>query len=209
MQALYPRCCGLDIHQQSVVACVLLTDSYGAVQRFVRTCGNMTADLLALGDWLEFPSVTHVALESAAVLWRPAFNVLEQGHTLLLVNAQPVKAVPGRKTDAKDSEWLADPARAMSCCVPALSRHSPSASCAISPGIAPRSPALGTQQSTRVQQVVQTANLKLGAVASNVVGASGRRMLRAVEAGEGDPAVLADLARGRLREQLPALRLAL
>ena len=108
MQVLYPRCCGLDIHQKTVVACVLLTEVDGTSQRFVRTFGTMTADLLALGDWLTFHDVRHVAMESTGVLWRPIFNVLEEGRTLLLVNAQHIKAVPGRKTDVKDSEWLAD-----------------------------------------------------------------------------------------------------
>ena len=94
-----------------MVACVLLTDpdgSDGTPQRFVRTFGTMTADLLALGDWLDFHDVRHVGMESTGVLWRPVFNVLEEGRTLLLVNAQHVKALPGRKTDVKDSEWLAD-----------------------------------------------------------------------------------------------------
>ena len=109
MQVVYPRCCGLDIHKQTVVACVLLTDADSTVQRFVRTFGTMTADLLALGDWLRFHAVTHVAMESTGVLWRPVFNVLEdEGRTLILVNAQHVKALPGHKTAVKDSEWLAD-----------------------------------------------------------------------------------------------------
>ena len=123
MHVLSPRCCGLDIHQKTVVACVLLTEGDGTSQRFVRTLGTMTADLLALGDWLTFHDVTHVAMESTGVLWRPVFNVLEEGRTLILVNAQHIKAPPGRKTDVKDSEWLADPARAMACYAPALSRR--------------------------------------------------------------------------------------
>jgi hypothetical protein len=139
MQVMYPRCCGLDIHKKTVVACVLLTDADGTVQRFVRTFGTMTADLLALGDWLRFHAVTHVAMESTGVLWRPVFTVLEEeeeGRTLILVNAQHVKALPGRKTDVTQSEWLADPARAMGCCVPALSPHTRSGWCAISRGSA-------------------------------------------------------------------------
>lgn len=97
MQVLYPRCCGLDIHKKTVVACVLLTDPDGTIHLFVRTFGTMTVDLLALGDWLRLHQVTHVAMESTGVLWRPVFNVLEEGHTLLLVNAQHIKAVPGRE----------------------------------------------------------------------------------------------------------------
>src|SRR5215467_10464248 len=208
MQVVYPRCCGLDIHKKSIVACVLLTDPDGTLHRFVRTVGTMTADLLALGDWLTFHGVTHVAMESTGVLWRPVFNVLEEGRTLLLVNAQHVKALPGRKTDVKDSEWLAD-----------LLRHG-----LLHPSFIPPRPIrvlrdltryrktlveLRTQEINRLHKLLETANLKLGAVASNVVGVSGRRMLRAVEQGEADPAVLAELAKGRLREKLPALRLAL
>ena len=108
MQVLYPRCAGLDIHKKTVVACVLLTDADGTPQRFVRTFGTMTAELLALGDWLSFHDVTHVALESTGVLWRPLFTLLAEGRTLILVHAQQIKTVPGRKTDVKDSEWLAD-----------------------------------------------------------------------------------------------------
>jgi transposase len=208
MHVLYPRCCGLDIHKKTVVACVLLTDPDGAIHRVVRTFGTMTADLLALGDWLSLQEVTHVAMESTGVLWRPVFNVLEEGRTLILVNAQHIKAVPGHKTDVKDSEWLAE-----------LLCHG-----LLRPSFIPPPPIrvlrdltryrkslveLRTQEINRIHKVLETANLKLGAVASNVVGVSGRRMLRAVEAGESDPQILAELAKGRLREKLPALRLAL
>jgi len=208
MQVVYPRCCGLDIHKKTIVACVLLTDTDGTLHRFVRTVGTMTADLLALDDWLSFHAVTHVAMESTGVLWRPVFNVLEEGRTLLLVNAQHIKAVPGHKTDIKDSEWLAD-----------LLRHG-----LLRPSFIPPQPIrvlrdltryrkslveLHTQEINRVHKVLETANIKLGVVASNVVGVSGRRMLQAIERGEDDPEVLAELAKGRLREKLPALRLAL
>jgi transposase len=208
MHVLYPRCCGLDIHKKTVVACVLLTDPDGTDHRVVRTFGTMTADLLALGDWLSFQAVTHVAMESTGVLWRPVFNVLEEGRTLILVNAQHLTAVPGRKTDVKDSEWLAD-----------LLRHG-----LLTASFVPPPPIrvlrdltryrktlveLRTQEINRIHKVLDTANLKLGVVASNVVGVSGRRMLRAIEQGESDPEVLAELAKGQLREKLPALRLAL
>jgi len=169
MQVLYPRCAGLDIHQKTVVACVLLTDSEGSSHRFVRTFGTMTADLLALGDWLEFHGVRQVAMESTGVRWRPVFNVLEEGRTLILVNAQHIKAVPGRKTDVKDSEWLAD-----------LLRHG-----LLRPSFLPPQPIrvlrdltryrkslveLRPQEINRLHKVLETANLKLGAVARNVGG---------------------------------------
>jgi len=208
MQVLYPRCCGLDIHKKTVVACMLLTNPDGTIRRVVRTFGTMTAELLALGDWLCLHEVTHVAMESTGVLWRPVFNLLEEGRTLLLVNAQHIKAVPGRKTDVKDSEWLAD-----------LLRHG-----LLRPSFIPPAPIrvlrdltryrktlveLRTQEINRVHKVLETANIKLGVVASNVVGVSGRRMLEAIQQGESDPQVLAELAKGRLRKKRSALRLAL
>jgi len=103
------RCCGLDIHKKSVVACVLISEPDGLVKRELRTFGTMTVDLLALADWLTSLRVTHVALESTGVYWRPVFNLIEdEGRTLVLVNPQHMRAVPGRKTDVKDAEWIAD-----------------------------------------------------------------------------------------------------
>lgn len=108
MQVVHERCCGLDVHKKTVVACVLITDSKGKVQRSIRTFRTLTADLLALDDWLESLGVTHIAMESTGVYWRPVFNILEEGREVILVNAQHIKVVPGRKTDVKDSEWIAD-----------------------------------------------------------------------------------------------------
>jgi transposase len=109
MQVVYARCCGLDVHKRTVVACVLITHPDGSVQRQARTFATMTADLLALSDWLVGWGVTHIAMESTGVYWQPVFNILEdEARTILLVNAQHIKTVPGRKTDIRDSEWLAD-----------------------------------------------------------------------------------------------------
>jgi transposase len=109
VQVVNARCCGLDVHKKTVVACVLISEPDGLVKRELRTFGTMTVDLLALADWLSGLGVTHVALESTGVYWRPVFNVLEdEGRTLLLVNPQHMRAVPGRKTDVKDAEWIAD-----------------------------------------------------------------------------------------------------
>ena len=116
MQVVHTRCCGLDVHQKSVVACILLTNPDSTVHREVQTFGTMTADLLALNDWLNARQVAQVAMESTGVYWRPVFNLLEAEHEIILVNAQHIKAVPGRKTDVKDAEWLADPARATAYC---------------------------------------------------------------------------------------------
>jgi transposase len=108
MQAVHSRCCGLDVHKKSVVACALLTTSDGRVEKHSRTFSTMTTDLLALADWLDALEVTDVAMESTGVFWRPVFNLLEEGRNVIVVNAQHMRAVPGHKTDVKDSEWLAD-----------------------------------------------------------------------------------------------------
>jgi transposase len=129
MQVVYERCCGLDVHKRTVVACVLVTHPDGTVQREVRTFGTMTADLLALADWLAAQGISVLAMESTGVYWKPVYNLLEEGRQILLVNPQHLKTVPGRKTDVKDAEWLADPARATGCCRRALSRLSRCATC--------------------------------------------------------------------------------
>lgn len=208
MQVVYTHCCGMDVHKKTVVVCVLLTQADGTVQRQVRTFSTMTADLLACVDWLESLHIEMVAMESTGVYWRPIFNLLEAHLNVILVNAQHMKAVPGRKTDVKDSEWIAD-----------LLRHG-----LLKASFIPPQPIRDlrdltryrktlmqerAQEVNRLQKVLETANLKLASVASDVLGKSGRAMLDALVGGEHDPEVLAELARGRLRAKLPELRLAL
>jgi transposase len=208
MQIVHARCCGLDVHQKTVVACVLLSQADGSVRRQTRTFGTMTADLLALADWLAIHGVTAVALESTGVYWKPVFNLLEDGRTVILVNPQHIKALPGRKTDVKDSEWLAD-----------LLRHG-----LVQPSFIPPAPVRDLRELTRyrktlvqeraqeinrLHKVLEGANIKLGAVATDVLGASGRAMLAALADGPQDAEALAELARGRLRAKLPQLRQAL
>jgi transposase len=208
MQVVHERCAGLDVHKRTVVACVLLTQPDGTVQREVRTFATMTAELLALADWLDLQRVTHVALESTGVFWKPVFNLLEDERTIVLVNPQHMRAVPGRKTDVKDAEWLAD-----------LLRHG-----LLQPSFIPPAPIRELRELTRyrkslveararevnrVQKVLEGANIKLASVATDVLGKSGRAMLEALIAGEQDPAVLAERARGRLRSKRPDLQLAL
>src|SRR5947199_444902 len=208
MQVVHERCCGLDVHKKTVVACILITLANGEVQRHIRTFSTMTAGLLALSDWLESLTVTVIAMESTGIYWRPVFNLLEDGRTVILVNAQHMKAIPGRKTDIKDSEWIAD-----------LLRHG-----LLKASFIPPQPIRDlrdltryrktlmqerAQEVNRLQKVLETANLKLASVASDVLGKSGRDMLDALVGGERDPLVLAELARGRLRAKLPELRLAL
>lgn len=208
MQVLYERCCGLDVHKETVVACVLLTQPNGRFEKWVRTFATTTVGLLALADWLMSLQVTHIAMESTGIFWRPAFNVLEEGHTIILVNAQHMKAVPGRKTDVKDSEWLAD-----------LLRHG-----LLKASFIPTKPTRDlrdlvryrktlvyerTKEINRLQKVLETANIKLASVVSDVLGKSGRSMLAALIEGVSDAEALAQLARGSLRGKLPQLQEAL
>jgi transposase len=208
MDVVYERCCGLDVHKRTVVACVVVPGTGRQVRKEVRTFGTMTDSLLALADWLAEHGVTHVALESTGVYWRPIWNVLEGQATLLLVNARHVKQVPGRKTDVRDCEWLAD-----------LLRHG-----LLKPSFVPGRPQRELRELTRyrtslireraaeanrVQKTLEGANLKLGDVASDVLGVSGRLMLRALIAGTTDAVALADLAQGHLRAKIPQLRRAL
>lgn len=204
MEVLYPRCCGLDVHQKTVVTCVMAPEG-----KVIRTFRTMTGDLLELGDWLVAKGVTHVAMESTGVYWKPVYNLLESlSLTLLVVNAQHIKAVPGRKTDVKDAEWIAD-----------LLRHGLLRGSFI-PDLPQRElrelvryrRSLVRQRAqvvNRIQKVLEGGNIKLSSVATNVVGASGRAMLEAISRGVEDPEALAALARGSLRGKRPALEEAL
>jgi transposase len=208
MQVLYERCAGLDVHKKTVVACILLTQTLGQVNKQFRTFATTTAGLLALADWLTAYQVTHVAMESTGVYWRPVFNILEAACSVILVNAQHMKAVPGRKTDIKDSEWLAE-----------LLRHG-----LLKASFIPPQPIRDlrdlvryrktlvyerAQEVNRLQKVLETANIKLSSVVSDVLGVSGRAMVSALIAGESSPETLADLARGSLQKKLPQLQEAL
>jgi transposase len=208
MELLITRCAGLDVHQATVVATVRVPDEQGGRTSVTETFGTMTADLLALREWLQAYGVTHVALESTGVYWKPVYYVLEDGVTLLLINMQELKRVPGRKTDVKDSEWLA---QLLECGL-------------LKASFVPPPPIRELRDLTRyrVQQVrdrarevnrlckvLEDAGLKLTTVVTDVMGASGRAMLRALVDGTTDPTVLADLARGKLRQKLPLLQRAL
>ncbi len=202
------RCCGLDVHKQTVAACVRVPGAQGRRTQEVRTFGTTTPDLLALQDWLAAHQVTHVAMESTGVFWKPVYYVLEARFTVLLVNAAHVKQVPGRKTDVRDCQWIAE----------LLEHGLLRGSFVPPPGIRDlreltRYRRTQIQERTRVanrlHKVLQDANVKLSNVTHHVLGVSGRAMLDALVAGTTDPDVLADLARGQLRKKLPALRQAL
>jgi transposase len=208
VEVVYERCCGLDIHKQTVVACLLVSGPGRPPSREIRTFGTLTDELLQLADWLAAAGCTHVAMESTGVYWKPLYNLLEGSFELLLVNARHIKQVPGRKTDVKDCEWIAD-----------LLRHG-----LLHPSFVPDRPQRELRELTRyrttlireraaeanrLQKTLEGANIKLGSVATDVLGVSGRHMLAALVAGTSDPASLAELARGKLRDKLPLLERAL
>src|SRR3954447_778325 len=181
MEVIYARCCGLDIHKQTVVACVIVPGPERQPRKEVRTFGTMTADLLALSDWLAAQGVTHVALESTGVYWKPVWNLLEGSFELLLANARHIKAVPGRKTDVRDCEWIADLLRhglLKASFVPdrgarelrELTRYRTSL-------VRER-----TAEANRLQKTLEGANIKLAAVATDLLGKSGREILAALVA---------------------------
>lgn len=200
MDVIYTRCCGLDIHKKSVVACLIIMEPGQKPLKETRTFRTMTADLLALTDWLQKAGCTHVAMESTGLYWRPIYNLLEGLFELLLVNAQHIKAVPGRKTDVKDAEWIAE-----------LLRHG-----LLRGSFVPSRPQRQLRDLTRhrsnlvqerarilnrLQNVLEDANIKLASVVTDIHGVSARAMLEALIAGERDVAVLAALARGRMRSK--------
>jgi transposase len=208
MEILHQCCAGLDVHKKTVVACVRRIDAAGRVEQQVSTFGTMTAELMALTDWLIAQGVTHVAMESTGVYWKPVYHLLEGQFELMLVNAQHIKQVPGRKTDVTDSQWIAQ-----------LLQHG-----LLRPSFVPP-PSIRelrdlTRQRTqlvrhrataanRIQKVLEDANIKLAGVAADILGVSGRAMLEALIQQVDDPARLAERARGRLRSKIPALRRAL
>lgn len=208
MQVQHARCCGLDVHKKTVVACILITSPDGQVQRYLDTFSTMTSGLLALDDWLTEHAVSQVAMESTGIYWRPVFTIVEANRSVMVVNAQHIKAVPGRKTDVKDAEWIAE-----------LLRHG-----LLQPSFIPPLPVrilrdltrhrktlvqARTQELNRLQKVLETANIKLDLVVSDVAGVSSRRMITAMSSGVEDAGELAELAKGSLRSKRPQLRLAL
>jgi transposase len=208
MDVLIPRCAGLDVHQATVVATVRVPAPQGGRQVVTETFGTMTADLLALRDWLQAYGVTQVALESTGVYWKPVYDVLEGVCTLLLINMQELKRVPGQKTDVRDSEWLA---QLLECGLLKASFVPPPPIRELRDLTRYRVQQVRdrAQEVNRLCKVLEDAGLKLTSVLTDVMGASGRAMLRALVEGTTDPVVLAELARGRLREKLPVLRRAL
>lgn len=203
MEVVYPRCCGLDVHKATVVACVITPE-----HKETRTFGTVTPELLKLGEWLSQCQVTHVAMESTGIFWKPIYNLLENDFSLLLVNAQHIKAVPGRKTDVKDAEWIADLLRhglVQSSFVPDRSQRE------LRELVRYRRTLIEerTREVNRIQKVLEGANIKLSSVATDIVGVSGKAMLEAMINGVDDPKVLAEMAKGTLRRKKASLEEAL
>ena len=208
MELVYERCCALDVHKRQVTACVHVPDRQGRCTELRAEFQTMTPDLLAMRDWLKGLGVSCIAMEATGVYWKPVYYLLEDDFELLLVNAQHVKNVPGRKTDVGDAQWLCQ-----------LLEHG-----LLRASFVPPKPIRElrdltryrkslvwerAREANRLQKLLEDANIKLSDVASDVLGASGRAMLAALCEGNNDPAALAELARGKLRAKLPALETAL
>lgn len=204
MEVMHERCCGLDVHKKSVTACIISPEG-----RQIQTFGTMTKDLLDLADWITSKGCTHVAMESTGIYWKPIYNLLEdQEIEVLVVNAQHIKAVPGRKTDVKDAEWIA-----------MLLRHGLLRGSYI-PDRSQRELRELTRyrrslieerarEVSRIQKVLEGGNIKLGDVATDVLGKSGREMLKAIISGKTNTDELTEMARGKLKKKREHLKQAL
>ncbi len=208
MDIIYQRVAGLDLHKETIVAAIRCIGPAGKLQTDLRTFGTMTRELLELSDWLAAQGVTHVAMEATGVLWKPVWNILDGRFQWLLVNPRELKQVPGRKSDVKDAQWIAQLLQhglLRSSFVPGrpqrelrdLTRH--------------RAQLQGehTRAANRIHKLLEDANVKLGVVASDILGVSGREILDRLVAGEEDAAKLAQSARGRMKPKIPRLELAL
>jgi len=208
LEAIYRCCAGLDVHSRTVSCCVRRLDEQGKLHAEVRTFGTMTRDLLALCDWLNAEGVTHVAMESTGVLWKPVYNILEGQFEILLVNAKHVKNVPGRKTDVKDCEWIA---QLLQCGLLKSSFIPPLPQRELRDLTRTRTQVTNELASVanRIHKVLEDTNIKIGVVVSDLLGVSGRAMIAALIQGETDPVKMANLARRRLRQKIPVLEQAL
>jgi transposase len=208
MRIMNCACAGLDVHQKTVAVCALVGGAGVEPAAEKRVFGTSTGALLEMSDWLREKGVTHAAMESTGTYWKPVWAVLEGQFDLTLCNAAHIKQVPGRKTDQKDAEWIAD-----------LLRHG-----LLRKSFVPPQPQQDLREltryraqvsadrsgvSNRIRKLLEGANIKLGSVASDVLGVSGRRMLKAMAEGETDPLKLADLALGELKKKRPELIAAL
>ncbi|QOY37103.1 IS110 family transposase [Anaerobacillus isosaccharinicus] len=204
MEIIHERVCGLDVHKKTITACILATKT-----KEIRTFGTMTEDLFQLIDWIKASNCTIVAMESTGVYWKPIYNLLEvEEIETLVVNAQHIKNVPGRKSDVRDAQWIAQLLRhglVRGSYIPNRDQRELRELVRYRRSLVEEI----TRESNRVQKVLEGANIKLGSVASDVLGVSGRRMLKAIVDGETDPTKLADLSLKKLRNKIPELQKAL
>ncbi len=208
MQVVYERCCGLDVHKETVVACVIVPGADGQPHKETRTFETLTENVQDLAEWLHTQQVTAVTMESTGVYWKPIYNLLDGRFEILVVNAEHVKALKGRKTDVQDADWLAD-----------LLRHGllqgsfiPSAQLRELRDLTRYRTQLGDDRKSeinRLHKVLEDANIKLSRVASDLMGVSAQAILAELVKGHTDAALLADLAKGRLREKQDKLQKAL
>ena len=208
MQILVERGCGLDVHQATIVACLLIVLKNGTAQKQMRTFGTTTRELISLREWLLSEGCTHLAMESTGVYWKPIYAILEGAFHIVVANAQQVKKVPGRKTDVKAAEWLAD----LLCHGLLRSSFVPPQPIRELRDLTRYRRKLVESQATernRLLKLLESANIKLASVATDVFGVSGRLMLRAMIAGKASAKEMADLAKGLLRKKIPQLELAL
>jgi len=208
MENILGCCAGLDVHKESVEACVRRVEPNGRVHGETRHWGTMTQDLMALADWLAAVGVTDVAMESTGVFWKPIFNILESRFTVLLVNARHLKQVPGRKSDIRDCQWIA---QLLQCGLLKGSFIPPRPQRELRDLTRHRTQLVEEKTRTinRIQKVLEDANIKLASVATDVMGVSGRAMIQRLIEGETDPHKLADLAQKQLRGKIPELERAL
>lgn len=200
MDIIYSHCAGLDVHKKTVVACRIIPGSEGKLIQQTRTFATMTADLLQLSDWLAEAGVTQVAMESTGEYWKPVYNLLENNFELWLVNARHIKQVPGRKTDVKDAEWIAQLLRLgllRKSFVPPLPQRELRDLCRHRSNFIRERATLVN----RVHKTLEGMNVKLASVATDVMGVSGRAILAALVEGKANPEEMSELARGRLRSK--------
>jgi len=204
LEVMFTQCAGLDVHKKNVTGCILVPGRQGKVKRRLKTFSTMTGSLEKLRAWLLSEGVTHVAMESTGVYWKPVYNVLQEAMEVWVVNAQHIKQVPGRKTDVKDAEWIAGLMRV------GLLNNSfiPDEEQRDLRDLTRYRTQLTNERSTtvnRVQKVLEDSNVKLAAVVSDIQGVSARLMLEAMIVGNEESAELAEMAKGRLRNKMPLL----
>lgn len=200
MEVVFERSCGMDVHKETLTACIIISKNGKVIKKEIRIYTTMTEDIEKLREWLKEERVTHVAMESTGIYWRPIFNILEEDFEIILANARHIKNVPGRKTDVKDSEWLCQLLRnglIRGSFIPPkhirqlrdLTRHRKK----INDNIA--------SEKNRLQKYLEDANIKLSSVASDTFGVSGRMMLKEILEGNTDAEALSKLAVGRLKKK--------